>query len=91
MNFMRGILQRVQLAGFTDDESLKLVTAEEMEIENPQNGICMNPSCRAKTAKWHRQNTAYEDDKLNWSCLCNNCQVEADDYWEEMWDEVPRG
>ena len=34
-----------------------------------------------------RQNTAYKDDCRNWDTLCDECQEEANSYWQEMWME----
>jgi hypothetical protein len=34
--------------------------------------------------------TAYVDDKINWAVLCDECQDEANEYWQEQWDEYYR-
>lgn len=34
-----------------------------------------------------RQNTAYNDEKMNWAIHCDECQELADEYWQELWDE----
>ena len=34
-----------------------------------------------------RQRTAYPDDKMNWAILCDECQEEAHEYWNDMWNE----
>jgi hypothetical protein len=43
--------------------------------------------CNCSGAKWRRQNTAYVDDEMNFAVLCDECQVEVDEYWQERWDE----
>lgn len=38
-----------------------------------------------------RQHTSYDDDELNFATLCDICQKEQDEYWQERWDEYYRG
>ena len=38
-----------------------------------------------------RQLTAYVNDKLNFAVLCDECQKEANEYWQERWDEYYSG
>lgn len=47
--------------------------------------------CESKYAYRRHQNTAYEDDSMNYRVLCDACQEESDVYWQEMWDEYYRG
>ena len=47
--------------------------------------------CNSEGAKKRRQNTSYVDDKENFSILCHDCQIEADEYWKDQWDEYYRG
>lgn len=46
---------------------------------------CDNPGIR------RRQNTAYVDEESNYNVFCESCQVEADAYWDEMWQEYWNG
>lgn len=48
--------------------------------------LCHYPDC-FKFGKLRRQNTAYNDDELNWAFLCPSCQEEANEYWQERWNE----
>jgi hypothetical protein len=43
--------------------------------------------CKKEGAKKRRQNTAYLKDELNWAVLCDKCQEEANEYWQERWNE----
>lgn len=43
--------------------------------------------CGCRGASKRRQCTAYHDDSMNWKTLCPVCQDEADEYWQERWDE----
>jgi len=45
--------------------------------------------CGCANASRNRQRTAYVDDELNYAILCPQCQAEADEYWDEMWLNVP--
>lgn len=38
-----------------------------------------------------RQNTRYENDESNFSCLCAKCQDANDEYWDGMWREYYAG
>lgn len=42
--------------------------------------------CSATNASRNRQRTAYVDCD-NMETLCPKCQKEADEYWDEMWNE----
>ena len=33
------------------------------------------------------QNTAYTDEYKNYACFCQECQAEANTYWQERWDD----
>jgi len=44
-------------------------------------GPCGAPGVR------RRQNTAYVNDDDNYRCLCEQCQADADEYWEDAWAE----
>lgn len=44
--------------------------------------------CGAKNASRNRQRTAYVKGD-NMATLCPSCQEEADEYWDEMWSNVP--
>jgi hypothetical protein len=43
--------------------------------------------CGIRNARKNRQRTSYHDDESNWANLCPSCQEEADEHWEEMWEE----
>lgn len=34
-----------------------------------------------------RLNTAYVDDRLNWMELCDACDKEQHEYYQEMWED----
>ncbi len=42
--------------------------------------------CGATNASKNRQRTAYVNSD-NTAILCPKCQKEADEYWDNMWDE----
>ena len=46
---------------------------------------CQN--CHKWGARKRRQNTAYVDDEKNYAVLCDNCQQEANEYWNDQWNE----
>lgn len=46
--------------------------------------------CGEMKASHNRQRTAYHDSD-NMADLCPGCQKEADDHWDEMWDEYYHG
>ena len=50
---------------------------------------CIN--CFAEGATKKRQMTQYHDDEDNYAILCDACQSEANEYWQELWDEYYRG
>jgi hypothetical protein len=33
-------------------------------------------------------NTAYIEEEKNWMTGCQHCEAEAEDYWNERWEEV---
>ncbi|ALA07221.1 hypothetical protein SECTIM467_97 [Brevibacillus phage SecTim467] len=35
--------------------------------------------------------TAYEDDFMNFNCLCKECHEEEEEYWAERWAEYYAG
>jgi len=43
--------------------------------------------CGKKGAKRRRQNTAYADDERNFATLCEKCQEEATEHWNNMWND----
>ena len=44
--------------------------------------------CGEEGAMDRRQRTAYvDDDFLNFAVLCDACQVETHEYWQDMWDD----
>lgn len=47
--------------------------------------------CGRSGAAKRRQNTAYADDTRNFDVLCAECQAEADEYWQGMWDDYYGG
>ena len=47
--------------------------------------------CKKEGATRNRQYTDYVDDELNFAVLCDECQKEADEYWQERWDEYYSG
>ena len=52
---------------------------------NGADGPCEN------LGRLNRQNTAYNDDTMNWDILCAECQVARDELWQERWDEYYSG
>ena len=44
-------------------------------------GICFHKGKR------RRQNTAYFNDELNWTFLCDECMKQNNEYWNEVWSE----
>lgn len=36
--------------------------------------------------KRRRQNTAYEDDELNYVTVCSDCFEEIEEHWAELWE-----
>lgn len=54
--------------------------------ENP--GPCQG--CDGPGAIWYRTNSAYVDERQNWSWLCPQCQDRSDADYAEMWDEYWR-
>ena len=48
---------------------------------------CQNRYCDSEDAKHRRQATAYVDDERNYAVLCDDCQKEADEYWNDQWQE----
>lgn len=47
---------------------------------------CQFPGCQLPADR-NRQITAYNEDELNYSNLCFIHQKEADEYWQEKWQE----
>lgn len=47
--------------------------------------------CQEEGAKKQRQNTAYQDDEKNYAVLCDRCQKEVTEHWQEMWDDYNSG
>lgn len=47
--------------------------------------------CQSTNAVRRRQNTAYDDDESNFNTLCEDCQEEADKYWDERWADYYSG
>lgn len=47
--------------------------------------------CRKYGAEERRQLTAYIDDRKNFAVLCDECQKEEDEYWQERWNDYYRG
>ena len=48
-------------------------------------------ACKKDGAEKRRQNTAYYNDEENFAILCPDCQKDADEYWQERWDEYYSG
>lgn len=80
---MDGIKKKIQEAHYLNDEL----------ITKSGTGPCMGQYTKSgeekcsKEGTWHRQNTAYANDESNWASYCNDCQEEADAFWQEQWDE----
>ena len=47
--------------------------------------------CGDIKAEKRRQLTAYANDKLNFAVLCDECQGETNEYWQEQWDDYYGG
>lgn len=59
-----------------------------MKVNHFETGVlCEVPNCGSRNAIIYKQNTAYYENKLNYACLCPNCKVENDHYWEDCWIE----
>lgn len=43
--------------------------------------------CGAMNASKNRQRTAYANDEANLAVLCPACQDDADQHWDDMWEE----
>lgn len=63
------------------------VLAYLLRVIEPVKCVC----CGGTAAYKRRQNTAYLDEESNYCVLCEGCQVEADAYWQERWDEYYAG
>jgi hypothetical protein len=40
-----------------------------------------------KHGQRRRQGSAYHDDKLNWAFLCDDCQEQSHESWQQRWHE----
>lgn len=47
--------------------------------------------CGVCAGRNRRQNTAYQNDELNWVRLCDSCHIENEEYWDDMWAGYYRG
>ena len=47
--------------------------------------------CEAEGAERRPQKTAYVDEERNYATLCEPCQKDADDYWDDKWAEYYAG
>jgi len=56
------------------------------KIEDYQEGNLVCEYCGNNKASKNRQRTAYPNSD-NMATLCPECQKEADEYWDEMWNE----
>lgn len=45
-------------------------------------------SCDRDDAVQFRMHTAYVDDRLNYMCLCPDCQQDSKEYWQDQWDDL---
>jgi len=43
--------------------------------------------CGKNGAQRRRQNSAYVDDNKNFATLCDDCQEDANEYWQERWND----
>ena len=43
--------------------------------------------CGKEGAENRRQITAYADDKQNFATLCDGCQEETNEYWQDQWND----
>jgi hypothetical protein len=56
-------------------------------VEGSEMERCIGCNKRKPDAHRRRQNTAYVDDERNWKVLCDKCQEDNDEYWNEMWKD----
>jgi hypothetical protein len=49
---------------------------------------CCRCTCRGATRQ--RMSTAYVNDESNYTVQCDECMVETEDYWADMWSEYYR-
>ena len=54
-------------------------------------GKCNSCGKYFKYPKVRRRNTAYQDDKLNFTKTCKMCYDKQEEYWKERWDEYNSG
>jgi len=61
-------------------------------VEKSGSGECTGVShpC-GKPAHWRRQHTAYADDNSNWVMLCDECHIENEANWDDMWRDYYGG
>lgn len=71
------------------DDAGHLAAAEaKRQRKAAKRDACRCQRCGELRAKRRRQNTAYYDDAQNFAILCEPCQQEADEGWDELWREV---
>ena len=58
---------------------------------NALNGICEGCGEKHETVEIRHQNTAYADDWKNYHALDEECQVQADEEWDDMWKDYYAG
>ena len=61
---------------------------EERRKNGCPEGDLVCDHCGAKNASKNRQRTAYSNTD-NMATLCPRCQWEEDEYWDDMWTNVP--
>lgn len=44
--------------------------------------------CENVDAHWARANTFYENERTNWKYLCDKCEAEMIDYWDDQWQDA---
>lgn len=64
-----------------------VLISDSVLVEKTGTGRCMGYCSKKQKGTWRRQNTAYVNDESNWACYCKSCQIEADLYWQGMWDD----
>lgn len=52
---------------------------------------CQSCGRRFQKVSFRRANTAYVEDKLNFSYECEDCFNQHEEYWEEMWNDHNQG
>ena len=78
----RGILQVAREVQAGTKTAVKAEDLPKKETCEGVSGPCGEPG------EWRRQNSAFCDDRMNWWFLCEGCQEEANEYYDDLWSNV---